>query len=66
MYQVTFQDDTAAKFTSVTKAYRAIEQFWQCGNGESLKEVKSDLRYMGISVVTFCLDSSNHCIIKKI
>lgn len=33
---------------------------------QRLKEVKSDLREIGFSVVTFCLDSSNQCTIEKI
>lgn len=65
MYQVTFQDNTTAQFTSVTKAYKAIEQHWQCGNAETLAEVKSDLRDMDMAIVSFCLDTSIKCFINK-
>ena len=65
MYTVSFSDDTTEKFTSVTKAYKAIEQYWQCGNAETLAQVKADLRDIDFAIVSFCLDNSIKCFIKK-
>lgn len=65
MYTVEFNDNTTAQFTSVTKAYKAIEQHWQGGNAETLAEIKSDLRDSSITFVHLCVDDSYYCSITK-
>lgn len=65
-YLVEFNDNTTETFTSVTKAYKAIEQFWQCGNSEDLKSVKKSLNLVGIKVVYHACSDKYRCIITKL
>lgn len=65
-YTVTFNDkETTRVFNSVTKAVAAIEESFQCGTKQSLREIKSSLRLHNFKVVNHCMADDINCWIEK-
>lgn len=66
-YQVLNDDrDVMGNYPSVTKAVRAIEEYFQCGIREELPEVKKSLRLVGFTQVTHNVFEDATCQIEKI
>jgi hypothetical protein len=53
-------------YPSITKAVKAIEQYFQSGTSEELKVYKESLRYIGFAVVTHNMSENTTCTIDKI
>tara|TARA_B100001063_G_C16455411_1_gene400384 strand:- start:104 stop:304 length:201 start_codon:yes stop_codon:yes gene_type:complete len=66
MYLVTFQNHTEQKFSSVAKAVEAIENDFQCGTKQELKQIKKSLRCADMVQVQHCMSDSCVCWIEKI
>ncbi len=66
MYQVLNNDrNELGKYTSLDKALKAIEEYFQCG----IKQDKTDIRYLigqvGFSYVNHCVFNEVTCIIER-
>jgi len=51
--------------TSVTSAYYAAEQVFQCNGEKSLQEVKKELRDYGYCIQTSVQDAANRVFLEK-
>lgn len=56
--------DTLGKFTSLATAVKAIENSFQCGIEETLKEVRASLKATTFTVVSHAICSNITCIIE--
>lgn len=58
--------EVIGKFTSVTKALKAVEQVFQCGTSEELLSVKRSIKRVGFAVVHHAMSDKITCTIELV
>jgi len=67
MYKVTSNEDVElGNFKSVKAAVDAVEQHYQCGISETVKEVRNSLKLIGTCTVSHCLAPGYNCTIHTV
>lgn len=64
MYIATI-NNKEQKFTSVVKAVKAIEEFFQCGTEQTLYEIRKALKTTGLVQVRHCMCKNTFCWLEK-
>ena len=53
--------DKIGSYPTVSKAVKAVENYFQCGVVETPAEAKNQIKYTGSAMIFHCLDGSLKC-----